>query len=225
MALILNIETSTTLCSVALASEGRVLALKEVNEGYTHAEHLHVFINDVLNQAGVKALRLNAVAVGAGPGSYTGLRIGASAAKGLAYGLGIPLISEHTLKIMANAVVSTGAEDVYYCPMLDARRMEVYCAVYDKGLKEIKPTSAEIIEGSALDYFTLDKPLVFFGDGMPKCKAELSVLRGAGFMEGIVPSAASLAQLSYLKYKAGQFEDVAYFEPFYLKDFLITVKK
>jgi tRNA threonylcarbamoyladenosine biosynthesis protein TsaB len=221
VSLILNIETSTTVCSVALALEGKVLVFKEVDGGYTHAENLHVFIKDVLAEAQTDISQLKAVAVGAGPGSYTGLRIGVSAAKGLAYGLGIPLIAENTLKVMTYRQVISKPADFYYCPMLDARRMEVYCAIYDKHLVEIKDTSAQIVDNDTLDYFRLDKPVIFFGDGMAKCWEQLSLLKDSIFAEGVVPSARSLAPLSYAKYMASQFEDVAYFEPFYLKDFMI----
>lgn len=221
MSLILNIETSTTLCSVSVAKAGKVLASKEVNEGYTHAENLHVFIEAVLVNAKVSVKDLNAVAVGSGPGSYTGLRIGVSAAKGLAYALQIPLIAVNTLQIMAAVAIQGNKSDVLYCPMLDARRMEVYAAVFDKDLNLIKETSAQILP-EALSFFDAGKPICFFGDGMPKCKELLQQIPQSSFLENIVPSSIVLAELSYQKHSIGQFEDVAYFEPFYLKDFLIN---
>lgn len=223
MPLILNIETSTTLCSVSIAKEGKVLASKEVNEGYTHAENLHVFIEEVLAKAGMSAKDLNAVTVGSGPGSYTGLRIGVSAAKGLAYALRIPLIAINTLQIMTAKAIQENKTDVLFCPMLDARRMEVYAAIFDKDLNTIKETSAQILP-DALSFFETGKPICFFGDGMSKCKEVLSQIPNSTFIENIVPSASALAELSYQKHKKGQFEDVAYFEPFYLKDFLIISK-
>ncbi len=224
MALILNIETSTTLCSVALALDGKVIAVKETDEGYTHAENLHVFIESVLKAAKVSPTALNAIAVGSGPGSYTGLRIGVSGAKGLAYALKLPLIAVNTLQVMANAAVKESNHESplqLYCPMLDARRMEVYCAIMDHELKFTKETSAQIISEENLAYFKTDKPICFFGDGMPKCKEVLGKLPNVKFLENIKPSATSLAELAFSKFKKQQFEDVAYFEPFYLKDFLI----
>ena len=221
MPLILNIETSTTLCSVSIAESGKVLVIKEVNEGYTHAENLHVFIEEVLGKANVSVKDLNAVAVGSGPGSYTGLRIGVSAAKGLAYALQIPLIAVNTLQIMSAMAVHENKPDVLFCPLLDARRMEVYAAIFDKELNTIKETSAQILP-DAFSFFETGKPICFFGDGMSKCKDVLSQIPNSTFIENIVPSASALAGLSYQKYSKQQFEDVAYFEPFYLKDFLIN---
>lgn len=221
MPLILNIETSTTLCSVSLAKAGKILASKEVNEGYTHAENLHVFIEEVLTIAKISAKDLNAVAVGSGPGSYTGLRIGVSAAKGLAYALQIPLIAINTLQIMSAMATRESKSDGLFCAMLDARRMEVYTAIFDKDLNTIKETSAQILP-EALSFFDTGKPIYFFGDGMPKCREILKQIPQASFIENIVPSASALAELSYQKHKNGQFEDVAYFEPFYLKNFLIN---
>lgn len=223
MPLILNIETSTTLCSVSIAKAGVILASKEVNEGYTHAENLHVFIEEVLAKAGKSVKDLNAVAVGSGPGSYTGLRIGVSAAKGLAYSLQIPLIALNTLQTMTAVAVQQNNSNVLFCPMLDARRMEVYTAIFDKDLNTVKETSAQILP-EALSFFETGKSICFFGDGMPKCKELLSQIPNSLFIEGIVPSASGLAQLSYQKQLKGQFEDVAYFEPFYLKNFLINTK-
>ncbi len=222
MPLILNIETSTTLCSVSLAEAGKVLYSKEVNEGFTHAENLHVFIEEVLTKAGKSVKDLNAVAVGSGPGSYTGLRIGVSAAKGLAYALNIPLIAVNTLQIMAAMAVQQNKSDVLFCPMLDARRMEVYTAIFDKNLHIVKETSAQIISEGHLDFFNQGKAICFFGDGMAKCKALLQQIPQSSFIENIVPASVALAQLSYQKNTKSQFEDVAYFEPFYLKDFLIN---
>ncbi len=223
MALILNIETSTTVCSIALAENGKVVLLREINEGYTHAENLHIFIQEILSEAKLEPKKLDAIAVGSGPGSYTGLRIGVSAAKGMAYALQIPLIAVNTLKLMAGGVAEKNTDQLY-CPMLDARRMEVYCAVFDKDLNEVKATSAEIISEENLSYFSFDKPLIFFGDGMTKSKEILSQLPNVKFIDQVVPSAGQLAELSYSKYLAKEFEDVAYFEPFYLKDFLIKTK-
>lgn len=220
MALILNIETSTTVCSVSVAESGKSLAHRELDSGYTHAENLHVFIKEVLKEAGIAAARLDAVAVGRGPGSYTGLRIGVSAAKGLAYALSIPLISVPTLMQMASEAVKQQGADRYYCPMLDARRMEVYCEVFDHDLKTISPVAAVVISEDSLSRFRLGKPVCFFGDGMPKAKGLLSALPGSSFSEGITPSALAMAGLSYRSFLSSSFEDTAYFEPFYLKAFM-----
>lgn len=225
MPLILNIETSTTLCSVSLAKDGKVIASKEVGEGYTHAENLHVFIEEVLAEAKSSVKDLNAVAVGSGPGSYTGLRIGVSAAKGLAYALQIPLIAVNTLQTLAAMAAHENNADVLFCPMLDARRMEVYTAIFDKDLNTVKETSAQILTESDLIFFETGKPVFFFGDGMPKCKDLLKKIPQSSFIENIAPSAAALAELSHQKYKKEQFEDVAYFEPFYLKDFILNAGK
>ena len=222
MSLILNIETSTTLCSVSLAKDGKVIASKEVNEGFTHAENLHVFIEEVIAKAGTTVKDLNAIAVGSGPGSYTGLRIGVSAAKGLAYALQVPLIAVNTLQTMAAAAVGQSNEEVLFCPMLDARRMEVYTAIFDKDLNAIKETSAQILSEEDLSFFDTGKPICFFGDGMPKCKELLMNIPRSSFIQNIVPASSALAELSFQKHNKGQFEDVAYFEPFYLKDFFIN---
>lgn len=220
MALILNIETSTTLCSVTLAKEGKIISLKEINNGYTHAENLHLFIETVFNEAAVSPIQLNAVAVGSGPGSYTGLRIGVSAAKGFAFALNIPLIAVNTLQIMAAEAVKKNKSDTVFCPLIDARRMEVYTAIFDKELNTVKETSAKILPDD-LSFFNLEKPICFFGDGMLKCKELLAKIPESLFLENVSPSAISLAELSFQKHKANLFEDTANFEPFYLKDFLI----
>ncbi len=219
MAAILNIETSTTLCSAAISINGKVIAFKEEDKGYTHAENLHVFIEKILTEAKLAAKNLNAVAVGSGPGSYTGLRIGVSAAKGLAYTLNIPLIGVNTLCTITHSVLLQKKEDVLYCPMLDARRMEVYCALLDKDLNFVKETSAEIISEDNLSFFPNEKPIYFFGEGMPKCKTLLEKIPNAKFIDDIKPYAVSLSELSYIKFNNKQFEDTAYFEPFYLKEF------
>lgn len=219
MPLILNIETSTTVCSVALADSGKVLAQREINAGYTHAENLHVFIEQVLKEAGLVPADLEAIAVGRGPGSYTGLRIGVSAAKGLAYALSVPLISVSTLLQMALAA-SQQQSNCYYCPMLDARRMEVYLEVFDEVMQSIRPVSALVLNEASVEQLRYDKPVCFFGDGMPKVRHLLERLPGSSFLDNIHPSALHMAGLSYNSFLAKRFEDVAYFEPFYLKEFV-----
>ena len=222
MSLILNIETSTTLCSVSIAKDGKIIALKEINEGYSRAENLHVFIEEVLKKSGKTPKDLSAIAVGGGPGSYTGLRIGVSAAKGLAFALQIPLIAVNTLQIIAATAISKNKADVLYCPMLDARRMEVYTAIFDVELNVVKETSPQILSEEDLNFFNTGKPICFFGDGMPKCKDLLKQISSSSFIENIIPSSSALAELAWQKHQKGQFEDVAYFEPFYLKNFVIN---
>lgn len=193
---------------------------KEINDGFTHAENLHVFIQEVLASENKTVNDLNAIAVGSGPGSYTGLRIGVSAAKGLAFALSIPLISVNTLQTMSVLAAKENKNNSLLCPMLDARRMEIYTAIFDAEFNVIKETSAKILPDE-IDYFKTGKPICFFGEGMPKCKDILKQVPDATFIEQVIPSAEGIARLSNGKFLAAQFEDVAYFEPFYLKDFLI----
>jgi tRNA threonylcarbamoyladenosine biosynthesis protein TsaB len=218
MPLILNIETSTSVCSVALAEDGQLLSLKEENKGNTHAEHITLFIEDVIKQAGKNISQLDAVAVSSGPGSYTGLRIGASTAKGLCYGLDKSLISVSTLKALACRVEPLD-EQTLLCPMIDARRMEVYCAVYDSALNEILPVTAKVIDADSFSDLLASRKMLFFGDGAAKCKSVLSHQSNAVFIDDVFTSAASMVGLSHQKYLNKEFEDVALFEPFYLKEF------
>jgi tRNA threonylcarbamoyladenosine biosynthesis protein TsaB len=221
---ILCIETSTTVCSVCVTADDKILSHKEINNGFSHAENLHVFIEDILKEANLSIKQINAVAVSKGPGSYTGLRIGVSAAKGLCYALQIPLISIDTLQSMAYAVSHSKNENALYCPMLDARRMEVYCAIYDKNLETILPVNALVLDEKSIEVFNLNKPIYFFGDGMPKAKELFQNNKNADFIEDIFPSAESMATLAFGKFSQKQFEDVAYFEPFYLKEFFTNAK-
>ncbi|WP_408039246.1 tRNA (adenosine(37)-N6)-threonylcarbamoyltransferase complex dimerization subunit type 1 TsaB [Tenacibaculum amylolyticum] len=221
MAIILNIETSTKNCSVSIAEDGKILALKELNDGnYSHAEKLHPFILEVIKEADIEKEAITAVAVSKGPGSYTGLRIGVSAAKGLCFSLDIPLISIETLTSLAHTV---SIEEGAVIPMLDARRMEVYAAVYNKDYDKIREIKAEVIDADSFSDFLNDK-VYFVGDGVTKCK-EVIKNENAIFVEGKLPSAKEMAELSYEKYKKNDIEDVAYFEPFYLKDFMVTPEK
>lgn len=225
MCIILNIETATTVCSVSVSRNDEIITYEEVNGGYTHAENLHVFIKEVMLQAGLEFKELDAVSVSKGPGSYTGLRIGVSAAKGLAYALGIPLIAVDTLQLMAQGVLFKTDEECVLCPMIDARRMEVYCAVYNRSLENILPVEALIIDQESIQKFKTENKILFFGDGMAKCREVLQTIPGARFMEEIYPSSENMAKLVYKSYAEKRFEDVAYFEPYYLKEFLITSKK
>lgn len=221
MIYILNIETSTKNCSVSIAKDGATIALRELaTEGYSHAEKLHVFIDEVLAQAQITYKQLSAVAIGSGPGSYTGLRIGVSAAKGLCYALEIPLLSIESLEILAHKVQ---VDDGVIIPMLDARRMEVYCCVFDKKLKVVEKTSAKILDETS--FTNQSGPIYVVGDCQEKCQSVLTDQRFQFLPDYQYPSASEMGLLSYAKYETQQFEDVSYFEPFYLKDFLVTVAK
>jgi tRNA threonylcarbamoyladenosine biosynthesis protein TsaB len=223
--MILQIETATTVCSVALANQGKVIAFKEINERNVHAEVITVFIDEILSQAGIKYQQLDAVAVSSGPGSYTGLRIGVSTAKGLCYALDKPLIAVETLEAMADGMITKGVENnLLLCPMIDARRMEVYTALFDSNGKKLQATSAEIIDENSFDVQLKQNKILFFGDGAPKCRAMLDKNTNAIFIDDFANSATHLTKKAYQKLEVRQFEDVAYFEPYYLKDFLITKK-
>ena len=219
MSFILNIETATKNCSVAIAKNGETVLCKEIaEEGYSHAEKLHVFIEEVLAESGISVHDLAAIAVSQGPGSYTGLRIGVSAAKGLCYALNIPLIAVDTLlTLAAQAKVSEGK----IIPMLDARRMEVYSAVFSAGLDTERSVQAEVIDENSFQDIT--ETVYFVGDCAEKCKPVLTK-ENFIFLEDIkYPSAAAMGKISYDKFKISDTVDVAYFEPYYLKDFMMTM--
>lgn len=223
MALILLIETATSVCSVALSRDGQVVSYREVNEPNVHASRLTLFIQAVMKEAKVKYRDLNAVAVSKGPGSYTGLRIGVSTAKGLCFALGIPLIAVDTLYAMASGFLqaSDPAEQLRLCPMIDARRMEVYMAVFRSGMEMLEPVQARILDEQT---FAEYPEIVLFGDGAEKCRALFAAypnIRIAGFEN----SARHLSIPAFQKFEEKEFEDVAYFEPFYLKDFVAGKQK
>ena len=222
MALILNIETSTKNCSVGLAKDGISIYLKEENKGdYSHAEKLHIFIEEVLKSQNLKAKDLDAIAVGKGPGSYTGLRIGVSTAKGLAYAINKPLIAIDTLKALAKTIQ---IEQGIIVPMIDARRLEVYSAVFNHNYEYTRSPQAEIIDESSYQSLLVAHPIYFLGDGASKCK-DIIKHKNAIFIEDKFPSANEMAFLAEEKYQNKNFEDTAYFEPFYLKDFMVTPQK
>jgi tRNA threonylcarbamoyladenosine biosynthesis protein TsaB len=225
LAYLLHIESTSTVCSVAISKDAELLAIKEMNNGYTHAENLHVFIEHLLQETTLSTTDLNAISISSGPGSYTGLRIGFSAAKGLAYALQIPLITIDTLKALSYKAIQNFHTDALFCPMMDARRMEVYCAVYDNYLQEEVPVQALILDDESILKFILNKDIYFFGDGMPKAKALLQNIPNAHFIENITPSAAAMITLACEKYNAKDFSDVAYSEPNYLKEFFFTTAK
>jgi tRNA threonylcarbamoyladenosine biosynthesis protein TsaB len=222
LAIILNIETSTKNCSVSIANSGKILAIKELNNGsYSHAEVLHPYIETILKEGNILTHQIDAIAVSKGPGSYTGLRIGVSAAKGLCYALSKPLISIDTLTSLSFAI---SINEGLIVPMLDARRMEVYAAVYNKDHQEVRKIKAEILDKTSFSD-ELEKGKVYFlGDGSEKCE-EIISHKNAVFIDDKFPSSKEMAVLSYDKYKKNDMEDVAYFEPFYLKDFVAIPEK
>ena len=222
MAIVLNIETATTNCSVSLSKDGETLVLKEDNSaGYSHAETLHVYINNVFEEAKISAKDIDAVAVSKGPGSYTGLRIGVSSAKGLCYALNKPLISVSTLESLAHQVK---INDGTIISMLDARRMEVYSAIFNNKHEQVRDIKAEILTEDSYADLLKENKVYFVGNGVAKTK-QLINHPNAVFIEGKLPSANEMSLLSELKYKKSDIEDVAYFEPYYLKDFVAIKKK
>lgn len=226
--MILQIETATASCSVALAKDGLVLAFKQVNERNLHAEVITRFIEEIISNAGYSYSDLDAIAVSCGPGSYTGLRIGISTAKGLCFGLDKPLIAIETLEAMVSGVISMDEygikEDLLLCPMIDARRMEVYTAVFNTKGEKLKPTTASIIDENSFADILKDHKVLFFGDGAEKCFNVLNKNPNALYLPAFVNSATWLTQIAAEKFKNKEFEDVAYFEPYYLKDFIAGKK-
>jgi tRNA threonylcarbamoyladenosine biosynthesis protein TsaB len=225
MATILQIETATQVCSAAISKDGRTIALKELMASNIHAGNLTLFIQDVMAQSGLQFTELDAIAVSKGPGSYTGLRIGVSTAKGLCYALDKPLIGIDTLQMMAEGYLSSNREYTgLICPMIDARRMEVFTAVFDQELTEVVPTTAKIIDAESFKDLLNSNEVVFIGDGASKC-ADVLGDKNAVFYDLNFNSAANMSKLANEAFAAGRFEDVAYFEPFYLKDFVLTSPK
>jgi len=226
MSLILQIETATSICSVALAENGNFMACKEADQRNIHAEKITVFIDEVLHKAGKTYANLDAIAVSSGPGSYTGLRIGVSVAKGLCFALDKPLIAVETLEAMASGFMAQSniSDDALLCPMIDARRMEVFTAVFDTSGKRVQPTSAEIIDENSFAALLSDHQMIFFGDGAEKCRAVLGSHPNSLIVDDFSNSARYLTGKAYAKYLNREFEDVAYFEPYYLKDFIAGKK-
>ncbi|MCL3780393.1 tRNA (adenosine(37)-N6)-threonylcarbamoyltransferase complex dimerization subunit type 1 TsaB [Prolixibacteraceae bacterium JC049] len=224
MALILNIESSTEVCSVALGKEGKLVTYRENKEGLNHATLLTVFVEEILAEQNISINDIDAIAVSEGPGSYTGLRIGVSAAKGLCYAAQKPLIAISPLQAMASEAQKHINSEVLdsstiLCPMMDARRMEVYSAQFDLHLNTKKETTAEIISEESFASELTDHQLYFFGNGAEKCKTIIQH-NNAKFIDNIHTSARFMIELSEQKFQQNNFVDVAYFEPFYLKDFV-----
>ena len=221
MTFILHLETATKSCSVALSRDGQLLSIKEsITEEFSHGENITLYIQDVLSDAGIDIKQLNALSLASGPGSYTGLRIGVSTAKGICYALNIPLIAVDALTSLA-FIAREKHPNIKLCAMIDARRMEVYCSIYDSEMNMLQTISAEILDE---DSFKTLEPFVFFGDGAAKAN-ELWKGRNCQFDNTINSSAIGQINLAYQKFQNKEFEDVAYFEPFYLKDFVSTAKK
>lgn len=231
MALILCIETGTDICSVGIARDGELISLRESDEGRDHARQVAVFVDELLEEMGLQPDELDAIAVGKGPGSYTGLRIGVSFAKGLAYGLGKPLLAVGSLDALtevaredyeAGILDVDGWEEAVLCPMVDARRMEVYTQRFDSRGNALSEVSAEVIDAECFAAERVsERPFVIFGNGAKKCE---EVLSGAVWVP-VAPSARGLVRLAEEAFTAGRFEDIAYFEPFYLKDFVVIASK
>ena len=224
---ILHIETATDICSVCLAEEGKVTAIRETGEERSHASILTVFIEELLNENSLKTGDLDAIAVSMGPGSFTGLRIGVTVAKGLCYGASLPLISVPTLESMCNGFLkennSYEANDLFV-PMIDARRMEVYAAVFDSKGKTLKETSAIVVDTGSFADFLAEHNLFFFGTGAGKLTNTITHTN-ALFSENFLISSAYMTDIALGKFRQKEFEDTAYFEPYYLKDFITTVPK
>ena len=232
MALILSIETGTDICSVALANDGELMALRESDEGRDHAKKVALFVDELLRETGVQPSDIDAIAVGKGPGSYTGLRIGVSFAKGMCYALGIPLIAVGSLDALTEVaredfeagildVEETDWAQAKLCPMVDARRMEVYAQVFNVEGKPESDVVAEVVTEESFNEWRAKGKFVIFGNGAKKCA---EVLPDA-IIESVVPSARGIVRLAEEAFNAGKFEDLAYFEPFYLKDFIVIPSK
>jgi len=227
MALILNIETATKICSVALAKDGELIASKETSEGNSHSTQLAPFIKEIIDQSDFSFADLQAIAVSMGPGSYTGLRIGVSTAKGLCFGLDIPLIAVSTLAAMAVQAINQYPnldKDMLLSPMIDARRMEAYSQFFDPNLKPLNNISAIIVDEETYKAELAKQPILFFGDGALKCKPIINNSK-AIFFDGGLPSAKGMTPLAEQQFQEEDFADVAYFEPFYLKEFIAAVSK
>lgn len=225
MAIILQIETATSVCSVALSKDGELIGLKEENAPNIHASSLTVFIDELLKSCHLKFTDLDAVAVSKGPGSYTGLRIGVSTAKGLCYALDIPLIAINTLEMMAKGyLIENPKFGGLICPMIDARRMEVYTAIYNHQMEVVENTHAKIIDENSFALHLQNHYISFIGDGSGKCEQLISNANAHFYTENY-NSAQYLSELAFKAFKNKDFEHVAYFEPYYLKDFVVTTPK
>lgn len=219
MALLLSIDTATSVCSVALHENERLLASQHLHIDKSHSGLLTVLVENVLKYADYALQDLTAVAVSEGPGSYTGLRIGASTAKGLCFALGVPLVTVNTLQAMAQGIKKYAEAGSLLCPMIDARRMEVYCMLMRKEGTIVQESQAKVIDETSFAAELKEHKIYFFGNGAPKCESLLGENKNARFVPDEVPSAVYIGELGWEKLKKEDFADVAYFEPFYLKEF------
>lgn len=218
--MILSLETSAKVCSVAIHDQGQLIATKEIHIEQSHASKLAVLVDEVIKESAIQVNQLSAIAVSSGPGSYTGLRIGTSTAKGLCFALDIPLLSIGSLELLAYQMNKQNPSNAYLCPMIDARRMEVYCEVFDSSLNVVRPIEAKVIEPSSFAELLAEKEIIFFGDGSDKCKEEIRH-SSAKFVSGVYAAASEMGGPVYQKFKKHQLENVGNFEPHYLKEFMI----
>ena len=235
MAYLLHIETSTMVCSAGLSNDGEMIAYREdKSASYAHSRRLSVFLGELFEEASIKPTDLSAVAVSQGPGSYTGLRIGVSSAKGLCYALDIPLIAVDTMLVLSvNALAHFSGQQILQkndhgetllCPMIDARRMEVYYALFSPALKNARPTQAQVVDQQTFADLLKSNKVIFFGDGAVKCQTAITG-PNAVFLEDVWPTASGMVAEAERLFHQGEFVDVAYFEPYYLKDFLAGTPK
>ena len=222
---ILSVETATKTCSVALHHDGALLGLQEVHLDKSHSSLLHVMIDNLLQHCEVDCSQLDAVAVSVGPGSYTGLRIGVSTVKGIAYALDIPVIGVNTLEAMAYGMQRQNVRSTWVCPMLDARRMEVYCLLQDESGNTLWDTRPLILDEASFQPELAQHAIIFFGNGSDKCRPLLEAYSNAHLVEGVYPSARWVGELAQRKFDKQEFEDLAYFVPFYLKEYRTTQPK
>lgn len=220
MSLILSLETSAKVCSVAIHDDAKLITTSEIHIEQSHASKLAVLIDEAKVKAEIELNQLSAIAVSSGPGSYTGLRIGTSTAKGLCYALSIPLISIGSLELLAYQMKEQNQQGSLLCPMIDARRMEVYCLIADSDLRIIRPTEAKVIDETSFTEYLDKGKILFFGDGSDKCKEKITH-ENARFESGVYPKASQLGFMAYDKLKRNQIEDLINFEPHYLKEFMI----
>ncbi|MFC5271128.1 tRNA (adenosine(37)-N6)-threonylcarbamoyltransferase complex dimerization subunit type 1 TsaB [Adhaeribacter terreus] len=227
MALILSLETSSTVCSVALAQSGRLIGTSELRLEKSHSSHITVLIQQLLENTGFTEKDLSAIAVSGGPGSYTGLRIGTSTAKGLCFALDIPFIAVSTLHALALQVIgfTPNPSEYLFCPMIDARRMEVYTALLNADLQELLTDEAKILDENSFQEAISQQKVIFFGSGAAKFETIIGANANALFLKNVIPTAEAVSQLAWHKYQAAQFENVAYYEPFYVKEVHITAAK
>lgn len=224
MPVILSIETSTPVCSCALSREGVLLANREGFQGQSHASLLGRYVHEIMQFAREQHINIDAIAVSSGPGSYTGLRIGVSEAKGLSYGLGVPLIALPTPRIMASMMQEKAFVDTLLAPLIDARRMEVYATFFNHNLETVRATAADIVDAGSYANLLSAGKVLFFGNGAEKCKGTLTH-PNALFIDDVHPLASGMISLAEQAFKVGNFVDTAYFEPFYLKEFVATVPR